>query len=138
MFFTPFSFQGRIRRTEFGISLLIYTFFYAVIVGTTSSSPNGMGGIALIFIPMLWFLWAQGAKRCHDLGKSGIWQIVPFYFFWMLFQDGQFFVNEYGSNPKGIDDNHDFLNQQGPFSEQHGDHHSGSISIDKRIDLTKK
>jgi uncharacterized membrane protein YhaH (DUF805 family) len=56
--------------------------------------------IFLGFIPLLWFLWAQGAKRCHDIGKSGWWQIVPFYVLWMLFQAGDPYENEYGDNPK--------------------------------------
>ena len=55
----------------------------------------------LVYIPLLWFLYAQGAKRCHDLGNSGWWQIIPFYIFWLLFQDGQTGVNKYGNNPKG-------------------------------------
>lgn len=54
----------------------------------------------LLIIPMLWFLYAQGAKRCHDLGHNGWWQIIPFYFFWMLFEEGNFSSNEYGDNPK--------------------------------------
>jgi uncharacterized membrane protein YhaH (DUF805 family) len=49
---------------------------------------------------MLWFLWAQGAKRCHDIGNSGWYQIIPFYVFWMLFANGQKETNQYGINPK--------------------------------------
>jgi uncharacterized membrane protein YhaH (DUF805 family) len=45
---------------------------------------------------------AQGAKRCHDRGNSGIWQIIPFYGLWMLFADGDLGRNEYGANPKGL------------------------------------
>jgi uncharacterized membrane protein YhaH (DUF805 family) len=56
----------------------------------------------LLFIPMLWFVWAQGAKRCHDLGRSGWWQLIPFYGLFLLFQDGDAGSNEYGENPKGI------------------------------------
>jgi len=50
---------------------------------------------------LLWFLWAQGAKRCHDLGKNGWWQIIPFYVLLLVFQDGQPGLNKYGFNPKG-------------------------------------
>jgi len=99
MFLSPFSFYGRIRRTEFGISAIIYLFVTAFVNETTKSGEVPI--IGLVYIPMLWFYWAQGAKRCHDLGKNGWWQIIPFYFFWLLFQNGKPGSNEYGHNPKG-------------------------------------
>ena len=103
MFKSPFSFDGRIRRTEFGVSLIIYTVAYGIVAAIGASAGREGAGIVLIFIfPMLWFLWAQGAKRCHDLGNSGWWQLIPFYSLWLLFQDGQAGANQYGENPKGI------------------------------------
>ena len=56
--------------------------------------------LGLLFIPLAWFLFAQGAKRCHDRNGSGWWQIVPFYGLWMIFADGTEGPNEYGPNPK--------------------------------------
>ncbi len=116
MFKAPFSFEGRIRRTEYGLSVIIYAvalviiqlFLSALMMGSSSSysSSNDEGGIIVMFLifsfPILWFLWAQGAKRCHDLGNSGWWQLIPFYGLWLLFDDGQFGPNQYGDNPKGI------------------------------------
>ena len=55
----------------------------------------------ILFIPLIWVLWAQGAKRCHDIGKSDWWQFVPFFVLWMLFKDGDVGSNEYGEDPKG-------------------------------------
>ncbi len=101
MFQNPFSFDGRIRRTEYGISFIIYV-IAAVIVNVIMESGGGAAIIGLAYIPMLWFFWAQGAKRCHDRGNSGWYQIIPFYGFWMLFADSDNGVNEYGENPKGI------------------------------------
>lgn len=103
MFQTPFSFEGRIRRSEFGISLIIYAVCYAILKGALDSRAEGVDILGLLFIPMVWFLWAQGAKSCYDLGKSGFWQLIPFYIFWMLFEDGHQWENEFGENPKGID-----------------------------------
>lgn len=51
---------------------------------------------------VVWFLLAQGAKRCHDRGNSGWWQLIPFYYLWMFFADGEIGDNEYGTNPKGL------------------------------------
>ncbi len=99
MFNNPFSFDGRIRRTEYGISFIIYMVLYFII---RFSSPYETVNIYwLALIPLSWFIWAQGAKRCHDLGNNGWWQIIPFYCFWLLFQDGNTGPNKYGGDPKG-------------------------------------
>ncbi|MBB2150552.1 DUF805 domain-containing protein [Pedobacter gandavensis] len=104
MFQNPFSFEGRIRRTEYGISSIIFiVIFFIIRVSYASDGSEGIGLIGFaILIPLYWFFWAQGAKRCHDLDKSGWWQIIPFYALWLLFQDGLPGENGYGSNPKGL------------------------------------
>ena len=103
MFNNPFSFEGRIRRSEYGISFILFVVARIVITLILSSAGNGV--ILLSSIPLLWFLWAQGAKRCHDLGNSGWFQIIPFYGLWMIFQDGASGVNQYGENPKDVQNN---------------------------------
>ena len=100
MFSNPFSFKGRIRRTEYGLSLLFYTILYYLLSLLIIDIYVPTDLLAILYIPILWFLWAQGAKRCHDLGNSGWWQLIPFYVFWLIFQDGQPGGNEYGNNPK--------------------------------------
>jgi uncharacterized membrane protein YhaH (DUF805 family) len=101
MFKSPFSFTGRIRRMEYGITFIIYLIFYAFMMfGMDAAGAAGGIVFLVLLVPVIWFLWAQGAKRCHDVGRSGWWQIVPFYFFVLLFQDGDPNRNEYGSNPK--------------------------------------
>lgn len=109
MFQNPFSFEGRIRRTEYGLSFIIFVVARVIItmiaaaMSTSSYDNSGAVALALIFsLPLLWFLWAQGAKRCHDVGNSGWWQLIPFYVFWLIFQDGQPGPNQYGENPKGV------------------------------------
>ena len=96
IFRAPFSFDGRIRRTEYGISFIIYIISYVLIVGLVKSSS--VFGIA--YIPLIWFLWAQGAKRCHDRNNSGWYQIIPFYIFWLLFAEGENTQNYYGETSK--------------------------------------
>jgi len=104
MFKNPLSFDGRIRRTEYGLTLIIYVFATGLITFTSGAIGEQNGGsiIRLLIFPFLWFLWAQGAKRCHDLGNNGWWQIIPLYVFWLIFQDGQPGINHFGANSKGF------------------------------------
>jgi uncharacterized membrane protein YhaH (DUF805 family) len=116
MFKNLFSFEGRIRRTEYGISFIVYVICY-VIIRLSADGAGGSKMILLGFIPLLWFMWSQGAKRCHDIGKSGWWQIIPFYFLWLIFQEGDADDNDYGDNPKnnGLYDSRQYEN---PFPEK--------------------
>ena len=84
MFVAPFSFEGRIRRLEYGISMIISTLILYFIESFHEEFEYGV----LLIMPVVWFIMAQSAKRCHDLGKSGWWQLIPFYGFWLLFQEG--------------------------------------------------
>ncbi len=102
MFKAPFSFEGRIRRSEYGLSILIYTVFWFILTLLGGYfDPSGLVWF-LFIIPVFWFVVAQATKRCHDLGHSGWWQLIPFYGFWLLFADSDEGPNEYGDNPKGI------------------------------------
>ncbi len=103
MFRNPFSFEGRIRRLEYGLSYILYIIFIIPIeLAGDIENPFIMLGILVLLVIMICFLLAQGAKRCHDRGNSGWWQIIPFYGLWMLFADGEIGDNEYGENPKGL------------------------------------
>ncbi|CAN5138584.1 hypothetical protein BH11BAC5_BH11BAC5_09990 [soil metagenome] len=105
MFKKSFSFKGRIRRTEYGISFIIYVVGLAIleIPFTNEANPGDVSPIFFILaIPAIWFMIAQGAKRCHDRGNSGWYQLIPFYECWMLFADSDNGNNAYGPNPKGI------------------------------------
>jgi uncharacterized membrane protein YhaH (DUF805 family) len=101
MFKNPFSFKGRIRRLEYGLSAIISVTF-ELLMTSIANALNDAGVIFTVFlyILLLWFTMAQSAKRCHDLGNSGWWQIIPFYALWLLFQDGETSRNKYGDNPK--------------------------------------
>lgn len=71
------------------------------------SSPEDNGEatgcvfMVLYILSLIWLLFYQGAKRCHDVGNNGWWQLVPFYSLFLLFQGSDYGNNKYGENPKG-------------------------------------
>ena len=100
MFKTPFSFTGRIRRLEYVISYLIYFGLFILGVFAFENIEKGNFMYTFLLIIIQWFILAQGAKRCHDVGTSGFFQFIPFYGIWMLFGAGNEWDNRYGANPK--------------------------------------
>ncbi len=110
MFKNPFSFDGRIRRTEFGLSYIMYMVFLGIVDALILELDLVV--LYVFYIPAIWFFIAQGAKRCHDRDNSGWYQLIPFYLLWMLFANSIYGPNEFGPNPKG-EGNHDELDQIG-------------------------
>ncbi len=98
MFKAPFSFNGRITRTEYIMSTCLAFF----LLGFTGLLITGSEGLAfLISVTILWFWIAQGAKRCHDFGQAGLLQVIPVInpiALW-LFQ-GASGPNQYGPDPR--------------------------------------
>jgi uncharacterized membrane protein YhaH (DUF805 family) len=107
-----FSLDGRIGRGKYLKELAIYITLsillavVALIVGIAIFFAGGGGAAMLIGIIFLgfqlmlfWQFLEYGAKRCHDLGNSGFYQLIPFYGLFMLFQEGDVGANEYGPNP---------------------------------------
>ena len=103
MFSHSFSFSGRIRRLEFGLSFIIYEVWNVLSLILANLSNNADGALILYYIlliPGLWFFCAQSAKRCHDRGNPGWYQLIPFYGLVMLFGGGDYGPNDYGLDPK--------------------------------------
>ncbi len=92
----PFSFNGRIGRIEY-----ILTIFIAAVINdqTTKFIQPETLEYLIFSIPMIWFLLAQGSKRCHDIGYSGWIQAVPLILFWMIFEKGKTGSNKFGETP---------------------------------------
>ncbi len=97
-------FVGRSGRMEYWIEVILCsTIFFFVNRYVTNKFWAGED------IPG-WTYWvrfvlgfttiAAGFKRCHDLGHTGWYQFIPFYFFVMLFGKGKEGANKYGSAPK--------------------------------------
>lgn len=67
MFKRIFSFKGRIRRTEYGLSYIFFLIWYFIFIDITEMNdinPVLALFIILTIVPAYWFLLAQGAKRC--------------------------------------------------------------------------
>jgi uncharacterized membrane protein YhaH (DUF805 family) len=105
-----FSFTGRIRRSEYFITQITASFIGSIlffVLGVGMFAGNGEGaGVSLflmviVYAIIFWVILASGAKRCHDRGNSGAYQLIPFYGLWMLFGDGEHGTNRYGVDPKG-------------------------------------
>ena len=106
MFSHIFSFSGRIRRMEFGLSYIIYGVLAIVLSVCAEETPL----LGLLYIPLLWFTWAQMCKRFHDKGESGLrifTLLIPLYNIYVMimlfFEDGEPYENDYGKDPKGRD-----------------------------------
>jgi uncharacterized membrane protein YhaH (DUF805 family) len=104
LFKKPFSFSGRIQRVEYILTVVTAVLFPLISAGIsyeyTRSESFAYAISSLLAIPSAWFLFAQGAKRCHDLGNSGWLQLIlPISIWLMLFMKGEQQANEYGELP---------------------------------------
>ena len=100
MFKNPFSFSGRIRRLEYGLTYLFCALILILGSFFTEISESLDSIFVLLVFILYWILFAQGSKRCHDLENNGFYQLIPFYILIMLFSDGQNNENKHGLSPK--------------------------------------
>jgi uncharacterized membrane protein YhaH (DUF805 family) len=113
MFLQVFSFTGRIRRLEYILSVMIAVsaFWLMSVIFMLFTGYNFLSGgflhitgsaavllIIILFITI--FLLAQGAKRSHDIGLSGWWQLMPLYDIVLIFFAGTKGPNRDGPDPR--------------------------------------
>ena len=108
--FRPFSFKGRIGRVQLILSYVMgFVAWFAFFLLFDIEHSDGNGGVILLFlactVAFFWFLYAQCAKRCHDLGKSGAWMFVPFWNILLFFAEGEKGDNQYGQGTEVKSDN---------------------------------
>ena len=110
-----FNFKGRVGRVPYWLvvfSIYVIGLFFFVLeetmrsidVQVENSVLSTMEPIMFMVLLVLYFyvVLAVGVKRCHDLGHSGWFQMIPFYGFVMLFGSGDRDGNEYGERGDGI------------------------------------
>lgn len=108
--FRPFSFKGRIGRVQLILSYVVgFVAWFASFLLFDIEHSDGNGGVILLFLActavFFWFIYAQCAKRCHDLGKSGAWMFVPFWNILLFFAEGEKGENQYGQGTEVKSDN---------------------------------
>jgi uncharacterized membrane protein YhaH (DUF805 family) len=114
------NFKGRARRAEYwyftlGTFILIIPFYILAIAGAlTESSAMMTLGVAVYVIVALGLIvpgLAVAARRLHDINKSGWFYFIAFIpligsiilLVW-FFTDGDRFTNNYGPDPKNINE----------------------------------
>lgn len=100
-------FSGRARRTEYWMFMLFYTIFYLILA--LVGSLLGTEILSLLFsLALLVPSLSIGARRLHDTGRSGWWQllyilpIIGFIVLIVFFVQDSHDENSYGGNPKAI------------------------------------
>ena len=102
MFNRWFTYKGRIRRMELFLTYILLCILYYIVVLLHSVNPNPNYTLVQLLVVVFFVIRIlQEIKRCHDVGKSGWWILVPIFNpFFLLFENGQEGINEYGTNPK--------------------------------------
>lgn len=103
MFANLISFEGRIRRAKFAITLIVCYFvrsFLFIIFDELIVLGNLLSTITDVFLVLIFF--SQSVKRLHDMDQTGWLAILPVYNpILLLFVDGTRGKNQYGEDPKG-------------------------------------
>lgn len=96
--FRPFSFKGRIGRVQLILSYVVGFVAWFAFFALSELYYNSTKFLLLLActVAFFWFLYAQCAKRCHDLGKSSAWMFVPFWNVLLFFAEGEKQNNQYG------------------------------------------
>lgn len=98
-------FSGRARRKEYWMFILFYVIFYvvlAIIDGVISSYVLTSIFALVCLVPSI----SIGARRLHDTGRSGWWQLIGLIpligaiVLIVFFAQDSHEDNEYGLNPK--------------------------------------
>src|SRR5262245_1925310 len=74
-----FSFSGRINRAKWWLAVLVYIIIAivaAIVSGVLKSDGLTLLLNLVVTVVWLWISLAAGAKRLHDLDRTGAWLVV--------------------------------------------------------------
>jgi len=105
-----FNFKGRINRKAFFVRWLFTLYLYVISSFLYYNSYFGDYGtrefiffetIHIYVLPLFLIIFnlIQGAKRMHDINKSGLYFFVPLYNLYLAFSAGTKGNNNYGIDP---------------------------------------
>jgi len=100
-----FDFNGRARRKEYWMFVLVNVIL-AVVVGIVAGMIKQPWISSLLGLALLLPGLGVGARRLHDIGKSGWFMlialipVVGLYLIYLLAQEGERGSNAYGPDPK--------------------------------------
>ena len=100
------NFRGRARRKEYGMFLLFHMIFTygTVFISATLKLPALMIVVVIYVLATLIPGVAVAVRRMHDIGKSGWYILIPFYYLYLVCLDSEFEDNPYGPHPKRTPD----------------------------------
>ena len=71
-----FSFDGRICRRSFWLHLILPLMALNIVVAVVAPPLELNKYMIILWVASLWPYFAVGAKRCHDRGRSGWFQLI--------------------------------------------------------------
>jgi len=95
-----FSFNGRVQRVDYLLTTAVVIDLLLVINRSSDTAKIPSLLMLPVAIVLGWLGLAAAVKRCHDLGQSGFYVLIPLYGLWLIFPDGTPGENEYGPNQK--------------------------------------
>lgn len=90
--------NGRCGRLGYFFIEFLCGFVLQIADYLSRGKTNQIEGLLCLLVILLsmWISICVNAKRCHDLGHNGWWQLIPFYGIIMLFAKGEDNDNKYG------------------------------------------
>jgi uncharacterized membrane protein YhaH (DUF805 family) len=86
------NFKGKMTRSDYWLYFLFIYLWIAIfaagmgLIATLFRSPGATAGMFPVTVFLLVSLIAASARRLHDVGKSGWWQLVPLYSLFLYLQ----------------------------------------------------